>query len=169
MAMLMLTPVMTSCLDDDDDKNYDDWRKENEEYVAKQENAGEYERIVPVWAPGLFVLMKYHQRAADYATLIPPLSTSTVDIKYRGMLIDSTQFDSSFSQTTYGDSIYRCVPNKMVAGFWTALTNMVPGDSVTVIIPAQAGYGVKGSGSTIKPYSTLIFDIKMKQIVKYDY
>lgn len=168
LTLLLLTPALTSCFDDDNPDDYTEWKEENEQYVDRMEATGNYERITPVWAPGLFTLIKYHSRPANYASAVHPLSTSTVDIKYRGMLMDSTVFDTSYTMTTYGDSIYRCRPNQLVDGFWAALTEMVPGDSVTVIIPAQAGYGVTGS-SGIKPYSTLIFDIKLKKIVKFDY
>ncbi len=50
---------------------------------------------------------------------------------------------------------------------WIATTNMLPGDSVTAIIPYTSGYGISGSNSVL-PYSTLIFQIKLDKILSYD-
>lgn len=41
------------------------------------------------------------------------------------------------------------------------------GDSVKVIIPYNAAYGESGY-KTIPPYATLVFQMKLKDIVKYE-
>ncbi|MDE7190513.1 MAG: FKBP-type peptidyl-prolyl cis-trans isomerase, partial [Muribaculaceae bacterium] len=96
-----------------------------------------------------------------------PLDNSTVDVKYCLRNIEGTVIESSYSTTTYGDSIYRTQPNANVIGFWTGLTNMHVGDSVTMVIPYQAGYG-SASQRALLPFSTLIFDVKLKSIYRYE-
>lgn len=169
-ALALILPALSSCIKDDE-QDYSDWKKRNDDFVtacktATDDNGDlEYVRYTPSWlGPQQFVLIKYHVRPEGYADMIPPMDNSTVDIKYRGMLMDSTVFDSSYERTTNGDSIYRCRPNSLIPGFWATLTHLVPGDSVTVVIPSQLGYGVSGT-TGIPPFSTLIFDIKMKSIV----
>ncbi len=167
---MMLLPL-ASCLDDDDKDRYADWKKENEEYALKAEierNADGtpvYTKVVPDWASGIYVLMKWHNDRSLTADKLVPLDNSTCEVKYLGELIDDTQFDSSFAQV---DSVYKTQPYKNIPGFWAALTSMHVGDSVTVVIPWQAAYGSSGSGSKIKPYSTLIFHLKLKGISSYE-
>lgn len=172
LGAVVAASSLPSCIKDEEDVDKQ-WRDDNTDYVEQQEAlVGEdgqkvYERIAPEWSPAQFVLVQWHTRPAGFATMMRPMSNSTVDIKYEGRLYDGTVFDSSYARTTHGDSIYRCRPNEMVVGMWTALTSMVPGDSVTLVIPAISGYGA-ATRSKIKPYSTLIFDVKMKQIVNFD-
>lgn len=169
-TVALLLPAVSACIKDDE-KDYSEWKKRNEAFVDECRSAvtpdgkPEYESYSPVWlGSSQFVLIKYHTRPVGYADSIHPMDNSTVDIKYQGMLMDSTVFDNSYNRTADGDSIYRCRPNAMIPGFWATLTHLVPGDSVTVVIPARLGYGVSGT-TGIPPYSALIFDIKMKRIV----
>lgn len=173
VSAMLLMPALSSCLKDKDD-GLDTWKSDNDKYFVAQmdttDAAGQlyYERYTPVWQPGITLLIRWHKRPADYATRMKPMDNSLVNIKYEGRLYNGTVFNNSYSSTTYGDSIYRCRPSALVPGFWAALTQMVPGDSVTVVIPSQAGYGASGHGSSIKPYSALTFDIKLKDIVAWD-
>ncbi len=81
--------------------------------------------------------------------------------------IEGKSLGNSYSTTTYGDSIYQSRPNNNIVGMWAALTSMHVGDSVTMVIPAKSGYGASAVGS-IKPYSALIYHVKMKSIPAYD-
>lgn len=162
----------SSCLSDDDPTDeYDEWREANDAYITQVadsiNDAGEpiYTRIVPIWEPTTYVLVKWHRKAPEGS--LKPLDNSLVDITYRGSLYNGTVFDDSFSNTEYGDSITRTTPQNMVTGMHAALVNMAPGDSVTMVMPASAAYGSVGT-TGINPYSTLIFDVAMKKIVKYD-
>ena len=164
---------LTSCLGGDD-KSYDyaEWISENENYfIRMQDTIGAdgnkvFEKITPVWAPSVSILAQWHNDRSLTAGNLVPMDNSTVDIIYEGKYYNGVTFDSSFSQTTYGDSIYRCKPTDMISGFWAMLTNMHVGDSVTCVIPSSAGYGA--SSSSLMPYSTLVFNIKLKSIYKYE-
>lgn len=168
LAACLVLPL-ASCLDDDNLKDYGEWKEKNEEFILEKQYSMSadgsyvYERINAGWAPDIFVLMKWHNDRLLTEKNLVPLDNSTVDVKYQVMLMDSTIMDSSYSRT---DSVYTSQPYKNIPGFWLALTNMHVGDSVTVIIPWQAAYGSTGSGD-IKPYSALIFDMKLKGIPYY--
>lgn len=168
-VFLVLIMSLTSCLGNDEVIDYTEWKLQNEDYVATAESKmadGKlfYEKISPVWAPGIFVLMKWHNDRLLTQDKLSPMSNSLVDVKYEFENIDGSVSGNSYSQT---DSIYQCRPNQNILGFWTALTNMHVGDSVTVVIPYQAAYGINGN-TTIAPYSTLIYRIKLKSIVAYE-
>jgi len=167
-ALITFSAALSGCMDDNT-VDYTPWRLENDEYVAcmtdavNEQGNKEYIKVIPEWEPGSFVLMKWHNdRSLTHKNLIP-LDNSTVNVKYDVALIDGTEIDDSYDMTTYGDSIYQTRPCKNITGFWAALRQMHVGDSVTCIIPWQSGYGSTDRGK-IKPYSTLIYHIKMKSI-----
>lgn len=172
LAAAVLLPL-ASCLGDNDtdlEKKYGEWKKTNEEFVEKaaaERNADGtpvYERIVPDWSKDIYVLMRWHNDRSLTEKNLVPLDNSTCAVKYTLMLADSTIADASHKN--YADSIYSCMPKSNVPGFWTALTHMHVGDSVTVVVPWKAGYGTVGT-TGIKPFSTLIFSIKLKEITAY--
>lgn len=172
----LLLPVallaLSSCLNGDDTATkYKEWYEANTKYIndCEAETNGAqrvYEKIVPAWDPSSYTLVKWIERGQT-GNLLTPLSNSTVDVKYMLTNISGDTIDSSYSQTQYGDSIFRCRPNEMITGFWIAVTSMHVGDSVTAVIPFQSGYGMDGSNS-IPPFSTLIFQIKLENIVAFD-
>ena len=43
---------------------------------------------------------------------------------------------------------------------------MPVGSKFILYIPAELGYGGNGAGDVIKPYSTLIFEVELLDIVK---
>lgn len=164
---------LSSCLSDDDDKPYEDWRLANENWVAEQEalrnpdGTPYYTKVTASWNPNAYVLMHWHNDRALTAGNITPLSTSTADVKYLLRDYQGLGCDSSYLRTTPADSIYRSRVNTNVEGWVLGLTNMHVGDSVTMIIPYQWGYGAQSRGK-LKPYSAMVFDLKLKGIPGYE-
>ena len=170
MLSFVMAAGLTSCLGNDDDYfDYDSWINLNETYVTRMtdtigaDGKKVFEKITPVWAPGVYILAKWHNDRSLTASNLVPMDNSTVDVVYQGSYVDGTVFDSSYAKT---DSVATFTPTGTVAGFWTMLTNMHVGDSVTCIIPSNAGYGA--SSTSIRPYSTLIFNMKLKSIKAYE-
>lgn len=89
---------------------------------------------------------------------IPELS-DRVTVNYEGRYIDGTVFDST---ERHGQPA-TFVVSQVVEGLSQALALMPEGSKWTVYIPYDLGYGDKQVGS-IKPYSTLIFDIELIKI-----
>lgn len=165
---------LSSCLSDDEKtyNDYTDWRNQNLEYIDKAKEATidgvrQYEEVTPPWDSSTTILMQWHNNRSLTQGNLVPMNNSTVDVKYILKTIEGDTIDSSYAQTAYGDSIYRCRPNNMITGFQAALTSMHVGDSVTTIIPYTAGYGSAGSGSVL-PFSTLIFGIKLVGIDSWE-
>ncbi len=86
-----------------------------------------------------------------------PKATDKVRVHYHGTLIDGTVFDSSVER---GEPISFAL-NQVIPGWTEALQLMPVGSKFKVYIPYQLGYGDRGAGPTIKPYSTLIFEIEL--------
>lgn len=169
MAALLPIMALASCLGDDSDPNKQ-WRQTNTKYVEEKESSivdgrMEYTRVSPAWQQGAYVLMKWHNDRALTEKNLVPLFNSTVDVKYDLQLVDGTQVDDSYGALT-GDSTFQVKPTEVVVGWQIALMQMHVGDSVTLIVPWQYGYGASGN-SNIKGYSTLIFHMKLKGIPYY--
>ncbi len=155
--------------DSDTWDDYKDWREANEAWLDEQaaitnaDGSAYYERVAPDWNPSAYVLMHWFNDRSLTAGNLKPYSTSTVDVKYYGRLYNDEPFDSSYAQTSYGDSIYRTQLSNVITGWMIAVTQMSVGDSVEVLIPYQQGYNASSSG-VIKPYSALKFGIKLVDI-----
>lgn len=166
--------IFTSCLDDDNEtyQDYAAWRTLNDEYVTKMENLTEngekvYTKVSQEWAPKDFVLIKWHNDRTQTEKNLVPLSNSTVNIKYEMEDVEGNDLGDSYSMTTYGDSIYQSKPNQNILGMWLALTTLHEGDSVTLVIPSESAYGAL-ERDPIKPFSALIYHMKLTKVVKYD-
>lgn len=89
-----------------------------------------------------------------------PKGTSTVEVHYRGTLINGTEFDSSYSR---GQPATFPV-NGVIKGWTEALQLMQEGAKWQLFIPSELAYGSRGTGADIGPNSTLIFDVELLKI-----
>jgi FKBP-type peptidyl-prolyl cis-trans isomerase FklB len=93
--------------------------------------------------------------------LIYPTINDVVKVHYHGTLLDGTVFDSSVDR---GEPIELSV-SEVIPGWTEALQLMPVGSKWKLFIPYNLAYGPQGAGP-IKPYSTLVFDIELIDIVK---
>ena len=166
MAIVAIT-MLDSCLGHSVYDEYKEWREKNDEWLVQQKASGQYTVVTASWDPSAQVLMRWHNDTMQTRNNLKPLITSTVDVKYYLKLYDGTPVDSSYYMTSPADSIYRSRINENVEGWMIALTHMHVGDSCTVIIPYQQGYGSTNRSDVLVPYSNLIFDVKLVDIYKY--
>ena len=94
-------------------------------------------------------------------TGISPEGADTVEVNYEGRLIDGTVFDSSYDR---GESV-RFPLNRVIKGWTEGLTYAKEGGKIQLYIPAELGYGKRGTGP-IPGNSTLIFDIELVKVSK---
>ncbi len=90
-----------------------------------------------------------------------PTATSKVKTHYHGTLIDGTVFDSSVKR---GQPIDFPV-NGVIAGWTEALQLMPVGSKWRLYIPHNLAYGERGAGASIAPFSALIFDVELIDII----
>lgn len=166
LGILFMSLSLSSCFKDEN-VDYTEWKERNEAVIAEMEGNKEYIRLTPPWAPEAFTLVKWHNDRAVTSRNLSPLDNSLCDVKYELLDIDGNSIASSYKSTTYGDSIYRTRPSGNITGFWYTLTQMHVGDSVTAYMPAISGYGAATYGD-VKPYSTLIYRIKLVAIPAYE-
>ena len=113
--------------------------------------------------PGVIALpngLQYEVLTAGDPNGIRPTKEDTVVVHYVGTLIDGTEFDNSVKR---GEPIE--FPLGGVIKGWTEILQLMTiGSKWKVYIPSELGYGERGAGASIPPYSTLIFEIDLKNI-----
>jgi len=85
-----------------------------------------------------------------------PTPNDTVEVNYRGTLIDGTEFDSSYKR---GQSAHFPVTG-VIHGWTEALEKMPVGSKWKLFIPSELAYGERGQRG-IPPNSVLIFEVEL--------
>lgn len=92
---------------------------------------------------------------------VSPTKADKVKTHYHGTLIDGTVFDSSVER----NEPLEFGLGQVIKGWQEALSKMVVGDKWKVYIPYNLAYGERGAGGVIQPYSALIFEIELLEIL----
>jgi len=131
---------------------YKDYIAENEAFLDKnKEKSG-----VTVTPSGL------QYEVIKMGTGEKPTSESTVKVHYVGTLIDGTEFDSSVKRKEPAQ-----FPVSGVIPGWTEALQLMPvGSKFKLYIPQNLAYGSSQAGEVIKPFSTLVFEVELLEIVK---
>ena len=135
---------------------------ENKEKYGKNIDAGK--KAIEDFAKQDGVLTTKSGLAYRYATKgtgKSPVDGDKVKVTYRGTLIDGTEFDKSEEPIEFG-------VNQVIPGWTELLKLMKEGDQVIAYIPYDLAYGANGSGSSIEPFSTLIFDVTLLEVIPAD-
>lgn len=91
-----------------------------------------------------------------------PNANNIVKVHYTGTLIDGTEFDSSLKR---GEPAV--FPLSGVIEGWTEALQLMPvGSKFKIYLPQSIAYGPNEAGDLIKPYSTLIFEVELLEIVE---
>ncbi|WP_105736055.1 FKBP-type peptidyl-prolyl cis-trans isomerase [Cronobacter dublinensis] len=90
-----------------------------------------------------------------------PSRKDRVRVHYTGKLIDGTVFDSSVAR---GEPAEFPVSG-VIAGWIEALTLMPVGSKWELTIPHNLAYGERGAGASIPPFSTLVFEVELLEIL----
>ena len=89
-----------------------------------------------------------------------PTVSSTVVVNYRGMLVDGTEFDSTWA---HGAPVSFTV-DRVIPGWRDVIPRMRVGDRWKVVIPPQLAYGKEGALPRIGPNEALVFEIELLAI-----
>lgn len=90
-----------------------------------------------------------------------PTTQSKVRTHYHGTFIDGKVFDSSYERGQPAEFPVSGV----IAGWTEALQLMTKGAKWRLYVPYQLAYGAQGSPGGIPPYSTLVFDVELLDIL----
>jgi FKBP-type peptidyl-prolyl cis-trans isomerase len=84
-----------------------------------------------------------------------PTASSTVRARYRGTLLDGTEFDSS------GQDPASFPLGQVIPGWTEALQLMPVGSKWRLFVPPNLAYGARGAGQDIGPNATLVFEVEL--------
>ncbi len=89
-----------------------------------------------------------------------PTSSDSVVCNYRGTLLNSMEFDSSYKRGQPAT-----FPVGQVIHGWTEALQLMPvGSKWQLFIPSELAYGPRGAGPDIGPNATLIFEVELLSI-----
>jgi len=92
-------------------------------------------------------------------TGISPVRSDSAYVKYKGMFLNGSVFDSS--------ELYGFIVGENLTGFDEGVTLMKPGGKSSLLIPSKLGYGASGNYNSISGFTPLLFDIELVKIAKY--
>jgi len=108
-------------------------------------------------SPGSVPFSTTELRAGSGATATAGRSVS---VRYAGWLYSTSATDNKGTQFDAGTFSF-VVGAGVITGFSQGVTGMQVGGIRRVVIPPNLGYGSQGSGATIPPNATLIFEIEL--------
>jgi FKBP-type peptidyl-prolyl cis-trans isomerase FkpA len=85
-----------------------------------------------------------------------------VSVNYTGKLLNGTIFDSSDKS---GKPLeFPVGGHQVIPGWDEAFQILNEGEKATLLIPSSLGYGARGAGADIAPYSPLLFDVELVKV-----
>ena len=142
-------------------QNYYSKKQEIENKEKYGKNIDEGKKAIEDFAKQNDVITTESGLAYRYATKgtgKSPVDGDKVKVTYRGTLVNGTEFDKSEEPIEFG-------VNQVIPGWTELLKLMKEGDQVIAYIPYDLAYGANGSGSSIEPFSTLIFDVTLLEVI----
>ena len=134
-----------------------DKKKKEEEFAANQQKLVDDLKATMQSTPsGL-----YYKITKTTAGAVPQKGDQ-VSVHYAGKLVDGTEFDSSFKRNQPID-----IPigvGQVIKGWDEGIMLLKEGETATLLIPSELGYGANGAGGVIPPNAWLIFDVELVKV-----
>ena len=92
-----------------------------------------------------------------------PTLQDTVEVNYKGSLINGKVFDSSYER---GETVKFPV-NGVIPGWQEGIQLVGEGGKVKLWIPFKLGYGAQDMGPDLPAFSTLLFDVELVKVMKF--
>ena len=194
IILSVLTIGFSSCAKDTEVADpYANWKERNEHFidsiadVADNPPSGEiwkkyanykikFDEINYKYEVHDYVYVKYAKKEDIFDGSEPLINFGdTVSMAYQGFIINGTRFDGNYYGTfdkkvTDNFTNFGIAENNdisYVVGWTTALMHMKPdmSDKATVYIPYQMGYKDENRSDVIRPYSTLIFEMYIDEVI----
>jgi FKBP-type peptidyl-prolyl cis-trans isomerase len=124
--------------------------EENQKKAAKFLEENKTKEGVKVTASGL------QYKVVSEGSGPKPKETDTVEVHYKGTLVDGTEFDSSYKRNQTAKFPVRGV----IPGWTEGLQMMSKGSKYHFYIPPELAYGERGRPS-IPPNSVLVFEVEL--------
>ncbi|MBQ0160962.1 MAG: FKBP-type peptidyl-prolyl cis-trans isomerase [Bacteroidales bacterium] len=98
-----------------------------------------------------------------------------VTVNYTGRTVEGNMFDTSreadakeggiyMQGREYKPFSYTVGEQPMIKGWEEGLMGQAAGTKLTLVIPSEIGYGARGAGKDIQPYTSLVFNITIESV-----
>ncbi|MBQ9473790.1 MAG: FKBP-type peptidyl-prolyl cis-trans isomerase [Bacteroidales bacterium] len=143
-------------------------RKQNEPTLIDQYVRDNNIKVQPD-EDGLYVIVTKRGNGPVVAT------GKTVEVNYTGRLLDGKLFDTSVESVAeaegkhidgreYKPFTYVAGKTGLIKGWDKGVSGLPAGSQVKLVIPSAMGYGERGAGADIPPYSPLVFTIDILSV-----
>lgn len=139
---LAIVLLFGACKEDE----YADWKIINEAWLEKHKNDDGFIQT----ESGL------SYKIINMGIIRHPNSSSFIRASYTGKLIDGSTFDSG----EYAAGLGNAIP-----GWQEGIPKIRTNGKMILRVPSSMGYGKTGSGSSIPPHSTLIFEVELHESI----
>lgn len=150
----------------------EEFRKEKEAFLHWIEDFGDYEKII------LKQFLDQEQLPVDaenngmYRIILKEGSGvrvepgDTITINYEGKFLNGKFFDSTIKRNQPFQFVYG-TEWQVIKGLEDALAMMTEGEKSLFILPSELAFGKEGSSTgIIPPYTSLIFEVEILQVIK---
>lgn len=148
----IIRPYFLKKVDASNKVTYDYVKKEGEAFLEKNKS----KKGVKVTKSGLQYIVVKEGKGRH------PTINSRVIVHYQGMLLDGTVFTSTIERK----KAEGFVVNQVIAGWSEALQLMKKGARYKLFVPQELAYGKAPYGNKMKPFSALIFEVELIDILK---
>ncbi|GAB4410497.1 MAG: hypothetical protein OHK0053_37290 [Microscillaceae bacterium] len=104
-----------------------------------------------------------------------PKAGEKVEVHYVGKLLNEKIFDTSREEVAkangqhnpnrlYGPFSFTLGRGEVIAGWDEGLAQLPVGTKAVLLIPSALGYGARGAGRDIPPYSVLVFEVELVSV-----
>ena len=172
IILSVLTIGFSSCAKDTEVADpYANWKERNEHFIDSIADVADNPPSGEIWKKYANYKIKFDE--INYKYEVQPLINfgDTVSMAYQGFIINGTRFDGNYYGTfdkEVTDNFTKFdISKNYVVGWTTALMHMKPdmSDKATVYVPYQMGYKDENRSDVIRPYSTLIFEMYIDEVI----
>jgi hypothetical protein len=167
LSVCFFVMLLTSCNLFDPNGAIDDWKKKNESYFTDmKDSAGYVLDTIPASNGGGSYYYKVTAPGDPNST--SPAITDMVLVNYRGKLVNGFVFDETYTgnviPTDSTTSSVQLYVNTVVRGWTVNLMQMKVGETRSIVLPQELGYGSVGAGGAVSPYSTTIWVVQLLKV-----
>ena len=87
---------------------------------------------------------------------------ATVQVHYRGTLVDGKEFDSSYKRGQ--PAVFPL--NRVIPCWIEGVSKMKEGGKAKLTCPPEIAYGSRGAGLSVPPNATLHFEVELVQVIR---
>ena len=165
LSICLFFVLFTSCSPLDTTGAVNDWKIKNVSYFANMKDSMAY--VHDTSAAKSFGSSYYYKiTTPGVQNSISPVSGDQVTVNYRGKLVDGSVFGQTYTTSVIDSTAtpQTFYDNQLIPGWTYNLLQMKVGETRSIVLPQELGYGTTGQGA-ISPYSTTVWVVQLIKVI----